>query len=110
MFQKIRKKAYELIHRQPYGTEKVVKLYDIKVKGHFKKSIPKEHIIELAREYYNKKGYVDMPISVRKVLNKKGRVKYILLDEYTRYLVLKEMKIEKIPIKIVEDETTKYEK
>ena len=90
---------YEFILKRPYGTEIIVdvELSRIKVPVSFKKHPPKSWKMENVREFYNIHGFVDSPITV--YYDVFGE--YVLMDGYTRYLVLMENGVKKIPIKFV---------
>jgi ParB-like chromosome segregation protein Spo0J len=103
--EEIKAKVYEGLHKQPYGTDEVVSRYNIIIPHVFKlkSSDPKEWKMERAMAAYKEHGFVDKPILVKTIVNKKGRSnKYLLVDGYTRFLTLKKNGITKVPIKYIE--------
>lgn len=90
----IKDKLYELIHKQPYGTKEVIDINKIKITWQFEKTQPKWWKMVRARERYLKKGFLDEPITIHIMYGE-----YILVDGYTRYLVAKESKLTKVPVK-----------
>ena len=101
MLEDFRIKIYEKLHNQPYGTEKVINEKDINIPYAFTRVQPNEWKMERARKLYREKGFVDKPILVKKIVKKNGRITYIIKDNYTRFLVLKEIHMDKIPIMIM---------
>lgn len=102
MFNRIKAKLYESLHKQPYGTEDVISIHDIIIPKSFKKksSKPKEFKLDKARSFYLDNGYVDKPIEVKKI-NMSGKTKYLLRDGYTRFIALRNYNVEKAPIKYI---------
>lgn len=85
----IKKRLYEFVNKNPYGTEEMLEIKSIIVPYVFKKSPPKQFKIDKASKLYEKKGFIDKPITVEKVKHKskKDCYVYILRDGYTRFLV-----------------------
>ena len=99
----LRKRLYELMHMQPYGTEDLVLLKNVIIPYEFSNKQPKQWKISRVVDYYNENNCVDKPISVVKVPSEKtGKCKYLLTDEYTRYLFLKSQNKKFIPVKYIE--------
>lgn len=90
----LKEKVYELFIRQPYGTKEVIDINKIKVTELFKQCKPKEWKMVRAREHYNKKRFIDEPITIHIMYGE-----YILVNGYTRYLVAKENGLSKVPVK-----------
>lgn len=103
MLDSIKAKILVKVHKQPYGTEKLIRTNDIVVPYKFRQDYakPKEWKMERARSFYKDHGYVDKPLSVRMIANRNGNIRYLLRDEYTRYLVLKEIHSINCPVKLV---------
>jgi len=93
---RLREKLYELIHKQPYGTEEVVNINEIHIMRDFEVTTPKEWKMERCRKHIKTKGFLDSPITVKIRHNRKW-----LVDGYTRYLVAKELNLTVIPIKYI---------
>jgi hypothetical protein len=93
MLENLKARLYEKLHHQPYGTEEIVHMSEIKIPYKFKKNYakPKEWKMERARSYYNQHGHIDKPLSVRMIAKRDGTIRYLLKDEYTRYLILREV-------------------
>lgn len=87
----LKEKLFELIHKQPYGTEEVISIEKIEIKKSFKLCNPREWKMQRCRELYLRKGFLDSPITIHN--------KYILVDGYTRYLVALELELKEVPIK-----------
>ena len=102
----LRKTLYELVHKQPYGTDEIVSIKDIEIPKRFKKHYPNQWKMDRALEFYNKHGYVDQPISVVKVAGtgicKHFTIKYLLVDEYTRYLTIVNKDGKQVPVRYIE--------
>jgi len=95
-------KVYETIHKQPYGTEELIDIKDMIIPYCFslKQSKPKGWKMQKVRDYYNIHNRIDKPITVELIMNEKGMTnRFLVIDEYTRYLILKENNIRKVPIK-----------
>ena len=79
----------KVIHKQPEGTEDIVKLIDIKIPPEFTKCLPTKDKIIAKAKYYNKYKVLEHPIVVEIVTNEKGRPnKLMLSDGYISYLML----------------------
>jgi len=99
----LRKKFYESVHKQPYGTEDIVLVKDIIIPFKFHNKCPKYWKINRAIEFYREHNYIDKPISVVKIPNEKsGECKYLLTDEYTRYLTIRSQSKAFTPVKYID--------
>ena len=99
----LKKKLYELVHNQPYGTDEVILVKDIIIPYNYNNRCPKQWKIDRAVEFYRKHNYIDKPISVVKIPNEKtGKCKYLLIDEYTRYLAIRSQSNKFAPVKYIE--------
>lgn len=72
---------------------KFVLLSDIIINEPFASSPPRNGKLNRIRNYYNEYGYIDKPL----IVNRNN----ILLDGYTRYLVLKENNEKYATVKVV---------
>lgn len=99
----LRKFLYQVMKKQPYGTQEIVPINKITIPDDFKKreSCPAKWKMVRARQMYHKLGFIDKPILVMPVYCDYDSLlptEYILQDSYTRYLVLLENGISKAPI------------
>lgn len=94
-------KLFDLLFtRKPKGTDALVHIEDIIIPRCFRSTRPKRWKMERAIDYYKAHGKVDKPLLVEVITNESGRCnKFLVIDQYTRYLVLKEMGVKRVPIK-----------
>ena len=100
----VKLKMYEVLHGLPEGTEMLVRLEDIIVPDVFRlrSSKPKYWKMLRARNAYEDNGFIDKPLTVEVITNEYGKpTKYLLVDGYTRYLVLSECRVVKAPVKYI---------
>ena len=70
----------------------IVDIDDIVIPDNFKRTHCSFNKIRWAKEYYQRNGYMDKPISVIAETNERGLPnKLILIDEYSRYLAAKKL-------------------
>lgn len=81
---------------------RVMKLFDIRIKGSFENSVPNDYKLAQCREYWNQHGFYLHDI----VVNNKG----YLVDGYIQYLVLKENGIEDIVVRDLDKKVHKRQK
>jgi hypothetical protein len=98
---KLKERLHYIFYKEPYGTDAVIHINDIIIPREFLKlkSKPAYWKMVRARRFYVDHGYVDIPVSVSPIINERNKTKYILVDGYTRYLVLKEVGMKEIPIR-----------
>lgn len=86
----------------PKDVEEIIPMKNVLIPRTFLKSEPPSFEMEMCRDYFIKKGRLDKSITV--VPSKKYKGAYILKDEYIRYLILRELGIENVPIKFLKKE------
>lgn len=99
-----KKVVHNEFENQPEGTDYMARIGDITIPKQFRHpySKPKQEKMDKARNYYKKNGIVDKPISVEIITNELGNpTKFLLVDEYTRYLTLKGNDQFFVPVKYV---------
>lgn len=75
----------------PLGTDEIVHIADVLVPNEYRKHKPHDYKIQKALRYFIKYGVIDKPITVIAETNEQGlHNKYILVNEYSRYLALVE--------------------
>lgn len=97
----LKENLYGLIHKQPYGTDEVINIYDIYIPEDFrtKESRPSKKKMIECRQKFHKLGFLDKPIEVKK---QDGYKKLLLVDKYTRLCVGFEMGLKYVPIKYID--------
>lgn len=98
----VKLKLYGMLHGLPAGTDGLVKFEDIIVPRTFRRSTPNERKMKRARDAYEKNGFIDVPLVVERITNEKGQpTKYLLVDHYSRYLVLLEQQVDIAAVKYI---------
>ena len=87
--------------KQPKGTEAIISISKIYVPRRIADSTPRVEKYKKYERYFLRHGKIDKPIEV--FIDKYNKNRYILNDEYIRYLILKEYSITDIPVKIIEN-------
>lgn len=99
-----KKVVVNVLENQPEGTDYMARIGDIDIPTDFtrKKSTPRKEKIDKADDYYDEHGMVDKPISVEIITNEDGSPnRFLLVDEYTRYLTLKKNNQFFMPVKYI---------
>lgn len=79
--------------------DEVVRVSDIIIPEEFSNTRTSKNKIRWAKEYYQRNGHFDKPISVVAHTNEDGYPNELLLvDEYSRYLAAVELKLQFIPV------------
>lgn len=86
----------------PRDTKDIVPMSKILIPKLYIQSTPPDFKMEMCRDYFVRRGKLDKSVTVVPSVKREGY--YILKDEYIRYLILKELKIENIPIKFLVEE------
>ena len=95
-------KLKDLLTRKPKGTDELVHINDIIIPKAFEQSTPAQWKMDRALEYYKKHRKVDKPLLVEPITNEIGKPNQLLLvDNYTRFLVLLRHDITRVPVKYV---------
>lgn len=107
MFKQFKKKMYKMLRQkefnnQPLGTEDIVNISDIIIPPEYKKTQPNKLKMDTFNTLYGVFGYLDKPITVQAELNEYGNPNRLLLTNgYGRYLVAKNNKLSKVPVKYI---------
>ena len=64
----IYKSVWEHIHKQPYGTDSLIDIKNIKVSKDFLRTTPRVDKVKKYYTYFNKHGFIDKPITVKKTI------------------------------------------
>ena len=88
----IYKSVWERIHKQPYGTDSLIDIKNIKVSKDFLRTTPHVDKIKKHYEFYNKHHYLDSPITIHKTegvnILQNGYIRYMIaineIDEYCK--------------------------
>lgn len=73
----------------PLGTDEIVHIADFIIPDDYRKHKPHDYKIKNALKHFIKYGVIDKPITVIAETNEQGfHNKYILVNEYSRYLAL----------------------
>jgi hypothetical protein len=85
------------------GTDEAIFIGDIKIPQQYYNSPPNKYKVVRYLKYYIKHGYFDKAITVIPETNEKGKHnKFLLVDEYARYVAAKWLKLEKVPVKYID--------
>jgi hypothetical protein len=87
-----------------------VHIEDIVIPDDFKRTHCGHNKIRWAKEYYQRNGFMDKPISVISETNERGKPnKLILIDEYSRYKAAIELGLTDVEVKYIDiDEYDTY--
>ena len=84
----------------PKGTVEIIPIRYIKIPPGFAGSYPSYDKIVKYRKLYQKKGYIDKPLTVIPETNERGCPnRFVLVDGYIRYLLLEQSGEEFAPVK-----------
>jgi hypothetical protein len=84
----------------PKGTVETIPMKYIRIPPVFAGSYPSYDKIIKYKKLYQKKGYIDKPLTVVPETNEKGHPnRFVLVDGYIRYLLLEQFSEEFAPVK-----------
>ena len=97
-----KKHTYNKFWNQPEGTQDTVRISDIIIPKCYLNTQPKQHKLDRVEDAYISLGHLDKPITVVAETNERGKAnKFILVDEYTRFIFARNYGINKIPVKYI---------
>jgi len=97
-----RKEEYILTSNFNLSLPNFVHIKDIVIPEEFSKTRVGHHKIIWAKEYIQRNGYFDKPISVIAEINERGKPNtLVLIDEYSRYKAAIELGLTEVPVKYI---------